>query len=147
MDAESRNRMESIYQLFNGCADPQAKAAEGGWCIKEVLGHLVDSAGNNFQRLQRYVPGGELRFPGYDQEECVRRADYARFEFRDLLTLWYGLNKLLLHLYGNIPESERQSTIKVGENAAVSIRQLMSDYFAHMELHQKQVEAIIALKP
>jgi hypothetical protein len=147
MTTEFHERLEAAYQLFARCPDPQAKAAEGGWSVKEILGHLVDSAGNNFQRLQRYVPGGELRFPEYDQEESVRRANYRHFEFRALLSLWYDYNKLLLHLYANIPQADRESMIKVGDNAAVSIRQLMADYFSHMALHEKQAERIIAAGP
>jgi len=58
---------------------PEPAEKEGGWSIKEILGHLFDSAGNNHQRLLRYVKGGELKFPGYDQEEFVRRANYQEF--------------------------------------------------------------------
>ena len=27
--------------------------AEGKWCAKEIIGHLIDSAGNNHQRFVR----------------------------------------------------------------------------------------------
>lgn len=144
MATDLMNRLEKTYQLFCGCSDPNRKGEDDGWTIKEVLGHLIDSASNNHQRLLRYVPNGELCFPGYDQEAFVSRADYKRFEYKDLLTLFFCHNKLLFHIYENIPEKDRESSIKVGDRPAVSIRQLLEDYFSHMALHENQVIRIMA---
>jgi len=143
MTAKLLNRLERTCQLFKNCPDPNQKEQPDGWTVKEVLGHLVDSASNNHQRLLRYVAGGELRFPAYDQQEFVQRAGYRDFEFADLLTLWYYHNKLLVHIYENIPDGDLESVIKIGDKPAVSIRQLMKDYIGHIELHEKQVEQIL----
>ncbi len=143
MKARWLNRMEKAYQLFRTCRDPNLREKEEGWSIKEILGHLFDSASNNHQRLLRYVKGGELKFPGYDQEEFVRRANYRDFEYLDLLPLWYCQNKLLAHIYDHIPEEDRESAIRVGDREAASIRRLMEDYFAHMEVHEEQVKRIL----
>ena len=114
------NRFENTYQLFRNCTSPDKKENNDGWSVKEILGHLVDSASNNHQRLLRYVANGELRFPSYDQDLFVTRANYRNFEYRDLLTLWYLHNKLLFHVYENIPEEDLESSIKVGDNRAAS---------------------------
>ena len=140
------NRMEKMYQLFRTCPDPNLREKEEGWSIKEILGHLFDSASNNHQRLLRYIKGGELKFPGYDQEEFVKRANYREFEYLDLLSLWYCQNKLLSHIYDHIPEDDRESAIRVGDREAVSIRRLMEDYFTHLEVHEEQVEKILTGK-
>ena len=146
MKADRLHRIEKTYQLFRTCPDPNLREKEGGWSIKEILGHLFDSAGNNHQRLLRYVKGGELKFPGYDQEEFVRRANYQEFEYLDLLSLWHRQNNLLLHVYDHIPEEDRESSIRVGDREAVSIRRLMEDYFAHLEVHEEQVKRILTGK-
>jgi hypothetical protein len=135
-------RIEKIYQLFKTCPDQNLREKGEGWSIKEILGHLFDSASNNHQRLLRYVKGGELKFPGYDQEEFVRRANYRKFEYLDLLSLWHQQNRLLLHIYDHIPEEDRESSIRVGDREAASIKRLMEDYFAHMEVHEEQVKRI-----
>jgi hypothetical protein len=135
-------RIEKIYQLFKTCPDPNLREKGEGWSIKEILGHLFDSASNNHQRLLRYVKGGELKFPGYDQEEFVRRANYRKFEYLDLLSLWHQQNRLLLHIYDHIPEEDRESSIRVGDREAASIKRLMEDYFAHLEVHEEQVKRI-----
>jgi hypothetical protein len=135
--------VERLLQLMCTSSDPRLKPAKGGWSIIEVAGHLVDSATNNIQRLQRYQAGGELTFPGYDQETFVQRAAYRDFDFNSLLSMWYNLNKLLLHIYMHIPPEDRKSLVKIGEKPAVTIDQLLNGYLTHMENHEQQIEAII----
>ena len=147
MRAGLLNRLERTRQLFRNCPDPNKAEQPDGWTVKEVLGHLVDSASNNHQRLLRDVAGGELSFPAYDQQQFVRRAGYTDFGYADLLTLWYYHNKLLVHIYQNIPEADLESRVKVGDKPAVSVRQLMEDYITHIELHEKQVEQIMKAAP
>jgi hypothetical protein len=146
MKVDRPHGIEITYQLFRTCPDPNPREKEGGWSIKQILGHLFDSASNNHQRLLRYVKGGELKFPGYDQEEFVRRANYHEFEYLNLLSLWHWQNNLLLHIYDHIPEEDRESSIRVGDREAVSIGRLMEEYFAHMEAHEEQVKRILAGK-
>ena len=144
MNADFMSTFERVWQMFRTCPDPNSSRAGDGWSVKEILGHLIDSASNNYQRILRYVPRGELEFPGYDQEECVRRANYRSFEYTNLLDLWYNHNKLLFHLYDNIPQQDLESKIKVGDNPAMTIRSLMADYFAHMKVHEEQVKGILS---
>jgi hypothetical protein len=136
--------IERVNALLSSCDDPDKREDDGGWSIMEVLGHLNDSVSNNHQRLLRYVPNGQLDFPGYDQELFVKRADYGDFEFNTLLMLWYCFNKLLLHIYLAIPEEDTlSSTIKVGDRDPVTISNLMKDYLAHVENHERQIQSII----
>ena len=144
MDSEFISTFERVHQLLKTCPDPHFSQGGTSWCVKEILGHLVDSTSNNYQRIQRYIPQAELEFPGYDQEQCVRRADYRSFDYDQLISLWYSHNKLLFHLYDHIPGEDLDSKIKVGDNPAMTIRELMEDYFAHMALHEKQAKEVLA---
>src|SRR5512145_1507053 len=107
--------VERIYQLLRACSDPDL-AETGGWTVKEIIGHLVDSASNNHQRLARYTPGENFIFPGYAQEECVRRAHYATFDFESLLALWLNYNRLYLHIIAHIPPEHLDSPLTIGRN-------------------------------
>jgi hypothetical protein len=144
MNADPKKTIERVYQLFRTCPDPDAVEKGGGWSVKEILGHLVDSASNNHQRLARYVPKGNLNFPGYDQEQSVKRAGYREFDFKRLLSLWYNYNQLLLHMFAGIPAADLDSTITIGDRPPVAIRQLILDYFTHMENHERQARQVIA---
>jgi hypothetical protein len=134
--------IERVYQLFRSCPDPDAKENGQGWTIKEALGHLVDSVSNNYQRIVRYVPQGHLMFPSYDQEQNVRRAGYETFDYDQLLALWYAYNRLLLHMLARVPKNDWDSTTSVGDKPAVSLRDSVPSYFAHLENHERQVRRI-----
>jgi hypothetical protein len=144
MNPEYRKMIERVYQLFRTCPDPSARGKNGGWSVKEILGHLVDSASNNHQRLARYLPKGNLNYPAYDQEQCVQRAGYDTFDFHPLLALWYNYNRLLLHLIAGIPDADLDATVAFGDKPPVALRQLIPDYFAHMGNHELQARRIIA---
>ena len=143
MNADYQKTIERVYQMFRTCPDPSAREKGEGWSVKEILGHLVDSVSNNHQRLARYVPKGNLHYPAYDQELCVKRADYQTFDFDLLLALWYNYNKLLFHLVAGIPAADLDATISIGDKPPVALRQLIQDYFTHMENHQRQARRII----
>ena len=144
MNPDYQKTVERAYQLFRACPDPAAREKGEGWSMKEILGHLVDSASNNHQRIGRYIPKGNLNYPAYDQEQCVKRADYRAFDFHRLLALWYSYNQLLLHMFAGIPAADLDSTIAIGDKSPVAIRQLIPDYFAHMENHEHQARRIMA---
>jgi hypothetical protein len=145
MNSDYQKTIERVYQLFRTCADPAAREKSEGWSVKEILGHLVDSVSNNHQRLGRYVPNGHLNYPAYDQEQCVKRADYQAFDFNQLLALWYSYNQLLLHMIAGIPAADLDSTISIGDKPPVAMRQLIPDYFAHMENHERQARRIVEM--
>ena len=65
------------------------------------------------------------------------------FAFDRLLALWYNYNQLLLHMLAGIPAEDLDSTITIGDKPPVAIRQLIPDYFAHMENHERQARKII----
>ncbi len=44
-----------------------ARSGPGEWSVKEIVGHLVDSASNNHQRLVRLQVADGLVFPDYSK--------------------------------------------------------------------------------
>jgi len=134
--------IQKIYQLLLDCSDPE-QTEPGGWSVKEILGHLVDSASNNHQRLARYTPGEPFTFPGYDQEECVRRGHYATFDFDNLLALWLNYNRLYLHMIVHIPPEHLDSPVNIGDYPSMTLGALIEDYFVHLQNHEHQLRQII----
>lgn len=138
-------QIERVYQLFATCPDPNKREREGGWTIKQIVGHLVDSASNNHQRFLRYQPQGNFVFPGYDQNVCVSRAHYDSMEFQSLLALWYHYNRMLLHIITHFPADDlAASMLQIGDRSAVTLQDLIHDYFGHIDRHAQQVKRIIA---
>src|SRR5580700_4321055 len=85
----------------DACVSP----APGRWSKKQILGHLIDSAGNNHQRFVRAQTAPRLEFPAYQQESWVAVQSYATESWPDLVDLWVQLNRHLLHIIRNVPES------------------------------------------
>jgi hypothetical protein len=142
MNPDYLRTVERVYQLFRSCPDPGARENGQGWSIKEVLGHLVDSVANNYQRIVRYVPQAHFEFPPYDQEQNVRRADYPSFDYDQLLALWYAYNRLMLHMLARIPSTDLDSTTAYAGKPPATLRQSIPDYYAHLENHERQVRRI-----
>jgi hypothetical protein len=145
MNTQAHQTLERVYQLFATCPAPHKQEHPDGWSVKQVLGHLLDSLSNNHQRLARYQAGGNLVFPGYDQNAFVRRGNYAAFDFQALLALWYQYNLFFLHMIDHLPDEElANATVSIGDKPTITVVQLIDDYFAHIEVHERQVRRILA---
>ena len=71
--------------------------AVGKWTPKEVIGHLIDSAANNWQRFVRLQLQPSIDLPGYQQEGWVRVQHYNERPWLEVIALWVALNHHLAH--------------------------------------------------
>jgi len=108
------------------------------WSLKEIIGHLIDSGANNYQRFIRLQESSELIFPGYDYD-WVKIVKYNSYSFTQILDLWKQFNLLLCHIIENIDNSKLKNVWKV-ENRSLSLAFLISEYVDHMEIHIDQLE-------
>src|ERR1700761_912651 len=65
---------------------------DGKWSAKQVIGHLIDSAVNNLQRIVRLESSAEVQTLNYDQDAWVAVQRYADKDWAQLLHLWNHLN-------------------------------------------------------
>lgn len=114
------------------------KPNEYKWCKLEILGHLVDSAANNWQRFVRIQFEDDL-FLVYDQDNWNKHSYYQQADREDILNLWVTLNRHLLFIMKNIPADKLERTSRSNEPVPVTLRFLIEDYVAHMEHHLKQI--------
>lgn len=127
--------------LAIGDAESGARPAPGKWSQKEILGHLIDSAANNHQRFVRAQLGGELTFPGYEQEGWVSLQQYRDLPWEGLVTLWRSYNLHLAHLIGAAPGERLATRCVINERDPVTLEFLMRDYVAHLKSHLGQIGA------
>lgn len=123
-----------------GEAVAAAKLRSDSWSIKEIVGHLVDSAANNHQRFVRAQATGQLAFPGYVQDVWVRSQDHQSRPWLELVEFWVSYNHHLAHTIRRIPESALSVPCRIGANEAVTLRFLVEDYLVHLRHHLKQIE-------
>jgi hypothetical protein len=116
----------------------------GGWCAREVLGHLIDSACNNHRRFVIGQSPEMTRFDGYNQNEWVERQRYDRVPWPDLVALWTAYNRHLAHVMASTSDETAARTALAPDGAAtVSIAFLMEDYVVHLRHHLTQIRQLL----
>lgn len=129
------------------------RPSPGAWSIKEIIGHLIDSAANNHQRFIRGRSQGNLIFNGYAQEDWVAAQDYNTAPWPELLDFWKSYNLHLARVMKLVPESIRfaphtEHNLDVvtvhppAEGQPATLDHLMADYVEHLKHHLHQIDDI-----
>ena len=119
----------------------QRRTTSDEWSIKEIIGHLVDSASNNHQRWVRLQIADDLGFPDYqeDNEKWVRIQQYNDRTWESLLALWRYFNLHLAAIIRGVNLECLQHVWVMDEVNTVTLRDLMVDYLRHLEMHLEQI--------
>src|SRR5580693_10317988 len=91
----------------------ELKPSPSKWSPKEELGHLLDSAANNHQRIVRTQLQDNPAMPGYEQNRWVAIHAYQRREWKELIEVWQALNRQLLAAAEAVPDSAWSRTLTV----------------------------------
>ena len=121
------------------------------WTIKEIIGHLIDSASNNTHRIihLQYQPTPFL-FPNYasmgNNDRWVIIQDYQTEDWNDLVQLWKYINKHLVHIIRriNLDKLENEWISSADEN--ISLRAMIVDYLRHVKIHLYEINLLLSHK-
>jgi hypothetical protein len=117
-----------------------AKPASSQWSIKELLGHLLDSASNNHQRFVRLQIFAEIEFPFYQQNEFVLVNHYQKQDWQTLLNFWKFYNLHLVHLVEHMDESKLTNIWITPDEERLTLGHIVEDYLRHLRHHLKQIK-------
>ena len=121
-------------------ASVSARRDADAWSIKEIVGHLVDSAANNHQRFVRAQHSPALDYPKYEQDAWVRSQDYQSWPWVELIDFWRLYNVHLAHVIRRVPKDKLNVECRIAGNAPVTLEYLIEDYLVHLQHHLKQIE-------
>ena len=131
--AEYRNLVETVHRTMLDNADiADARLGPDRWTIKELVGHLIDSASNNHQRFIRLQQAEHLAFPAYDPDVWKAVSRVADLDYRFLVEFWNQYNLFLLYLIERLDPSTLQH---VWTDKGKTLEFLVTDYFVHLSWH------------
>jgi len=116
--------------------------------IRQILGHLFDSASNNTHRIVHLqYRENPMTFPNYatlgNNDRWIAIQDYQHENWHNLVQLWKFSNLHLIQIIRNVDQTKLENQWISGEEKLISLRENIEGYLPHMELHLKEIEELI----
>lgn len=113
--------------------------------IKQILGHLIDSAANNHQRMIRLQYNETLDFPDYQQDNdlWIALQDYQNADWTTIIQLWKYYNLHMIHVIKSVDQTKLDNSWQSFEDITVTLRQMIEGYLGHIELHLNEIQELI----
>ncbi len=116
--------------------------------IKQILGHMIDSASNNTHRIihLQYQPS-PLIFPDYanlgNNDKWIAIQNYQDEKWEHLIQLWKYANLHIVHVIDNVSSDKLDNVWISALNDAISLRAMITDYLRHFKLHLNEISELI----
>ncbi len=114
--------------------------------VRQIVGHMVDSASNNTHRIVhlQYQPL-PLVFPDYaaggDNDRWIAIQDYVTEDWRDLVMLWRCVNRH--HVIRHVAPEKLTGEWIASLGGHVPLHAMITDYLRHFKLHLAEIEDLI----
>ena len=116
--------------------------------VRQILGHLVDSASNNTHRIihlqYRETP---MAFPNYathgNNDRWIAIQDYQHEDWQNLIALWKYANVHLVHVIRYVNTDKLENRWISDENETITLRENIEGYLPHLELHLNEIKELI----
>jgi len=117
-------------------------------CIKQILGHMVDSASNNTHRIVHLqYQQSPLIFPDYanfgNNDRWIAIQNYEGEEWAGLILLWKYVNIHIVHVIRNINTKKLNNEWISALNQKISLRSMVIDYLRHFKLHLDEINELM----
>jgi hypothetical protein len=113
----------------------ELKPSPSKWSPKEELGHLLDSAANNHQRIVRTQLEDKPKMPGYDGNAWVELHGYQQRNWQQMIELWRALNQQLIAAAEAVPDPAWSRTCTIADSQLLTLEFVFRDYIEHMMHH------------
>ena len=116
--------------------------------IKQIVGHMVDSASNNTHRIVHLqYQKSPLIFPCYashgNNDRWIAIQNYQQEEWTDLVLLWKFANRHIVHVIQNVDPLKLNNQWHYSEEKLISLKDGIIDYLRHFELHLREIDELI----
>jgi hypothetical protein len=116
--------------------------------IKQIVGHLVDSASNNTHRIVHLqYQDSPLVFPNYatfgNNDRWIAIQDYQNEEWMSLIHLWKYSLLHVSHVIKNINPDKMSNEWISGPGKNISLEGMITDFPRHLRLHLSEINELI----
>ena len=116
--------------------------------IKQILGHLVDSASNNTHRIVHLqYQSSPLIFPNYatfgNNDRWITIQDYQNEDWVSLIQLWKYSMIHICHVIENINTEKLNNLWIAGPDKKISLESMITDFPKHLKLHLSEINDLI----
>ena len=111
--------------------------------VKQILGHLIDSASNNHQRMVRLQYSKDLLFfPDYRQDNdlWIALQDYQNADWENLIQLWKFYNLHIIQVIKSVDLTKLDSFWCDFEGTKVTLKEMIEGYLDHLYLHINEIK-------
>jgi predicted MPP superfamily phosphohydrolase len=120
--------------------------------IKQIVGHMVDSASNNTHRVvhlqYRELP---LRFPNYatygNNDRWIAIQNYQDENWKNLVQHWKYSNLHFAHVIQQIDWEKLQNEWISDVGEKLTLKKMVESYLPHLILHLGEIEELIEAPP
>ena len=119
--------------------------------IKQIVGHMVDSASNNIHRIVHLqYQKSPFDFPNYatfgNNDRWIAIQDYQSENWTNLIQLWKYINLHVIHVINYVNEDKLDNLWVSAKDENVSLKDMIIDYLHHFKLHLAEIDELIAKK-
>lgn len=117
--------------------------------IKQILGHMVDSASNNTHRIiHLQYQDSPFRFPNYavngNNDRWIAIQDYQNENWNNLIQHWKYSHLHLIHVIGNISQDKLDNEwISGSKYGNIRLKDMITEFMKHFNLHLGEIQELI----
>jgi hypothetical protein len=116
--------------------------------VKEIIGHMIDSASNNTHRIVHLqYRKSPLEFPNYaiegGNDKWISIQNYQEEDLAILLPLWKFSHLHFLHVVQNVQKGKLKQEWISGTGENITLKEMILDFPRHFFLHIREIDELI----
>jgi hypothetical protein len=117
--------------------------------IRQILGHLIDSASNNTHRtVHLQYRESPVEFPNYatfgNNDHWIAIQDYQTEDWHQMVALWKYSNLHLAHVYSRVDQGKLSAEWIAGPGKRITLREMTGEYVPHLKLHLDEITGLLS---
>jgi hypothetical protein len=119
--------------------------------IKQIVGHLIDSATNNTHRVvYLQYQSSPLQYPNYashgNNDRWIALQNYQYEDWNRIIQLLKYSNLHYAYIIGFISPDKLNNEWDTGDGKLISLKDMVVDYLRHLKLHLDEIEELIQME-